>query len=240
MEEVVRIQLKENEENCEKLEDEIVSLRKELEKSTTHLNRRLKFEKSTEILDDIIKFQISPLIKTCLGYDKIQMTTKEDFDPHSLINVSTYTPILSLFPLFFFAPKFSLLSHFPLSNVGCGSGYYQIPRSADPQACVSILSHFSSFAIPTLSHFSSDVGVPLRETNILVPQIPMSRVPQSCNTQNDPSICVLQTAPFTFFILSHFFECGCGTPISSTYLFPSCLCPTTHSPMFYKMTLSLS
>jgi hypothetical protein len=51
----MRIQLKENEGNCKKLEDEIVSLRKELEKSTTHLNRILKFEKSIVILDYIIK-----------------------------------------------------------------------------------------------------------------------------------------------------------------------------------------
>jgi len=37
----------------------------------------LKFERSIEMLDDIIKFQISPLIKIGLGYDKSQMTTKE-------------------------------------------------------------------------------------------------------------------------------------------------------------------
>jgi hypothetical protein len=38
----------------------------------------LKFEKNTRILHDIIKYQRSPLIKTGLGYDKSQMTTKED------------------------------------------------------------------------------------------------------------------------------------------------------------------
>jgi len=74
---VLRIQLKDNEGNCKKLEDEIVSSRKELENSTTQLNIILKFEKSTEILDDIIKFQRSPLVKNGLGYDKIQMVTKE-------------------------------------------------------------------------------------------------------------------------------------------------------------------
>jgi hypothetical protein len=42
------------------------------------LNISLKFEKSTEILDDIIKCQISPLIRTSHGYDQIQMTTHED------------------------------------------------------------------------------------------------------------------------------------------------------------------
>jgi hypothetical protein len=93
MEEVVRIQLKEKEENCEKLEAEIVSLRKELEKSTAQLNRSLKFEKSIEILDDIIKFQRSPLIKTSLGYDKSQMTTKEDskaIEPSKKVNEGKY------------------------------------------------------------------------------------------------------------------------------------------------------
>jgi hypothetical protein len=68
--EVVRIELKERDENFEKMKYEIVSLRKELEKTTAQLNRSLKFGKCIEILDDIIKFQISPLIKTGLGYDK--------------------------------------------------------------------------------------------------------------------------------------------------------------------------
>jgi hypothetical protein len=51
---VLRIQLKKNEENCENLESEIVSLRKELEKTIAQLNRSLKFEKSVETLDNII------------------------------------------------------------------------------------------------------------------------------------------------------------------------------------------
>jgi hypothetical protein len=49
----------------------------------------LKFEKNTEILDDIIKFQRSPLIKTIIGYDKSQMTTKEyskTTDPSKKVN----------------------------------------------------------------------------------------------------------------------------------------------------------
>jgi hypothetical protein len=69
MEEVVRNKLRKKEENCKDLEYEIVSLRKELEKTTIKLDRSLKFEKSTEILDDIINFQIYPFIKTSLGYD---------------------------------------------------------------------------------------------------------------------------------------------------------------------------
>jgi hypothetical protein len=78
IEEVVRIQLKEKEEKCENLEDELISLRKDLENSTTELNGSLKFENSFKTLDHIINFQRSQFIKMVLGYDKSQMTTKED------------------------------------------------------------------------------------------------------------------------------------------------------------------
>jgi chromosome segregation ATPase len=70
--EVVRIELKEKEENCEKLEDKIISLRKELEKTTNQLSKILKFGKSTEMLDDILIYQRSPFIKMTLGYDEKQ------------------------------------------------------------------------------------------------------------------------------------------------------------------------
>ena len=69
-EEVARVRPKEKEEICDKLEFEIVSLRKELEKSTAQFNKSLKLGKSIEILDDIINCQRSPNIKTDLGYDK--------------------------------------------------------------------------------------------------------------------------------------------------------------------------
>jgi hypothetical protein len=75
---VMRRQLKEKEENCEKLEDEIVSLRKELEKTIVQLNKSLKFGKSTEILDNILGFQMSPFIKTSLGYKEKQKTPERD------------------------------------------------------------------------------------------------------------------------------------------------------------------
>jgi hypothetical protein len=63
----VRSQLKEKEENCENVEEKIVSLRKELEKTTDQLNRSLIFGKSTKILDNTLSFQRSPLIKIGLG-----------------------------------------------------------------------------------------------------------------------------------------------------------------------------
>jgi hypothetical protein len=70
-EEVVGIQEKKKEENCEELESEIVSLRKDLENSTTQLNIILEFEKSTEILDDIVNCQRYSFINIGLGYDVV-------------------------------------------------------------------------------------------------------------------------------------------------------------------------
>jgi len=62
----LQIQLDEKEESLEKLECEIVGLRKEIEKIKA-LN--LKFVKGSETLDEIINVQRSPLIKTGLGYN---------------------------------------------------------------------------------------------------------------------------------------------------------------------------
>jgi hypothetical protein len=58
-------QLEEKEKHNEKLECEVVSLRKELEKVKIP---NLRFSKGSETLDEIIKVQRSPLIKTGLGY----------------------------------------------------------------------------------------------------------------------------------------------------------------------------
>ena len=62
----LQIQLDEQEKYLEKLECEIVGLRKEIEK-TKALN--LKFVKGSKTLDEIINVQRSPLIKTGLGYN---------------------------------------------------------------------------------------------------------------------------------------------------------------------------
>jgi len=61
-----QIQLDEKEQSLEKLECEIIGLRKEIEK-TKALN--LKFVKGSETLDEIINVQRSPLIKTGMGYN---------------------------------------------------------------------------------------------------------------------------------------------------------------------------
>ena len=63
--ETLKNQFQEKEKHNEKLECEIVSLRKEIEKVKT-LN--LRFAKGFETLDEIIKVQRSPFIKTGLGY----------------------------------------------------------------------------------------------------------------------------------------------------------------------------
>jgi len=60
-------QLTEREKHNEESECEVVGLRKELEE-TKSLN--LRFYKGSETLDEIIKFQRSPLIKTGLGYTR--------------------------------------------------------------------------------------------------------------------------------------------------------------------------
>jgi len=63
----LQCQLAEREKHHEKLECEIVGLRKEIKK-TKALN--LRFVKGSETLDEIIKVQHSPLIKTGLGYNE--------------------------------------------------------------------------------------------------------------------------------------------------------------------------
>ena len=63
----LQFQLAEKEKHHEKLECEIVGLRKEIEK-TKALN--LRFVKGFDTLDEIIKVQRSPLIKTGLGYNE--------------------------------------------------------------------------------------------------------------------------------------------------------------------------
>ena len=63
--ETLKNQLEEKEKHNEKLECEVASLRKELEKVKT-LN--LIFAKGSETLDEIIKVKSSPLMKTSLGY----------------------------------------------------------------------------------------------------------------------------------------------------------------------------
>jgi len=69
-------QLKEKEEICQAREVEIVSLRREFEQATNNMNASLKFDKISSILDDILRSQRYPFIKTGLGYDGKQKTVE--------------------------------------------------------------------------------------------------------------------------------------------------------------------
>eukprot|EP00253_Pinus_taeda_P033110 PITA_33110 len=82
-------QLVEKDKHNEGLECEIVGLRKEIEK-TKALN--LRFAKGSETLDEIIKVQHSPLIKTGLGYfkeaSKAQKQVQKPYTSKSYLDVA--------------------------------------------------------------------------------------------------------------------------------------------------------
>jgi uncharacterized protein YydD (DUF2326 family) len=61
VEELLKDQINKKEESCHKLEDEVVDLRKKVEKSRKFLN-------SSRILDEILESQRSPCDKLGLGY----------------------------------------------------------------------------------------------------------------------------------------------------------------------------
>ena len=66
IEENLKIQLEEKEETIQKLEMEVVGLRKKDEKNESFV----KFKDNSVFLDNILDFLISPLDKTGLGYKK--------------------------------------------------------------------------------------------------------------------------------------------------------------------------
>lgn len=79
-------QLTEREKHNENLECEVMGIRKELDK-TKSLN--LRFAKESETLDEIIKVQCSPLIKTGLGY--IRETSQLE---KPLVNTISYLDVV--------------------------------------------------------------------------------------------------------------------------------------------------
>ena len=68
-------QLTEKDKHNEVLECEVVSLIKELEK-TEPLN--IRFAKGSEMLDEIIKVQRSPIIKTSLGFHEGESSSQDE------------------------------------------------------------------------------------------------------------------------------------------------------------------
>eukprot|EP00253_Pinus_taeda_P019744 PITA_19744 len=93
----LQFQIDEKERHLEKLEGEIVGLRKEIEK-TKAIN--LKFVKGSETLDEIINVQRSPLNKTGLGYNgetSQASTSKSYLDAARRMSKSTIKTIRSRF-----------------------------------------------------------------------------------------------------------------------------------------------
>ena len=62
-------QMREKNLECERLEEEVVSLRKKLEKAQRDLLMNTSRVKSSEKLDQILNAQRSPLIKVGIGYE---------------------------------------------------------------------------------------------------------------------------------------------------------------------------
>ena len=78
-------QLAEMEKHNEKLECEIVGHRKDIEKMKA-LN--LRFAKGSETLDEIIKVQRSPLIKTGLGYTEETSQAQKPYTSKSYLEAT--------------------------------------------------------------------------------------------------------------------------------------------------------
>ena len=79
IEEVLKDQLNEKEMTCQKLEMEMVDLRKKDDKNNAHV----KFKNNSTILSDILDCQRSPFDKTGLGYNKEIKESKADMNPSS-------------------------------------------------------------------------------------------------------------------------------------------------------------
>ena len=74
IEEILKIQLEEKEKTIQKLEMEVVGLRKKGEKN----EKNFKFKDSSIVVDKILDCQRSPLNKTGLGYKKDKEKSEDD------------------------------------------------------------------------------------------------------------------------------------------------------------------
>ena len=74
IEEILKNQLEENEQTIQRLEMEVVGLRKKGEKNDAFV----KFKDSSVVLDKILDCQRSPCDKTSLGYKKEKEKSKDD------------------------------------------------------------------------------------------------------------------------------------------------------------------
>lgn len=71
---------------CEKIEEEIVSIKKQLDKPKAQANQNLKFSKGNETLDTIVSRQRSSFFKTSMGYEG-EISTKKYESNEPKINV---------------------------------------------------------------------------------------------------------------------------------------------------------
>ena len=69
LEDTLLQQMREKSQECERLEEEVVSLRKNLEKSQREILMNTPLMKGSGQLDQILNSQRSPLIKTGIGYE---------------------------------------------------------------------------------------------------------------------------------------------------------------------------
>jgi len=75
--EALSIQVTEKDAFYCKLEEEVISLKMKLEEANKNVNKYFKFEKSTDILDDMLKQQRDHKIKFGLGYDAKQPSSSK-------------------------------------------------------------------------------------------------------------------------------------------------------------------
>ena len=71
-------QIREKSQECGRLEEEVVSLRKKLEKAQTDLTMNIQQLKGVEQLDMILNAKISPLVKVSIGYEEESRNSKEE------------------------------------------------------------------------------------------------------------------------------------------------------------------
>ena len=70
IEDSLKQQLAESKSRCEKLEEEVVTVRKELEKFQALYQQNISSIKASKELNNILSKQRSPLIKSGLGYEQ--------------------------------------------------------------------------------------------------------------------------------------------------------------------------
>ena len=88
-EELMHHKLKKNIEDYEELEVELDLLRKELTMTTARIKDSVKFEKSIEMLDEILSRQRSPFDKIGLGYDN-RMKIASSTEINTKLSVKEY------------------------------------------------------------------------------------------------------------------------------------------------------